>query len=388
MRKTFQFKLYRSKRNKYLHSQIDIAAVIYNHCIALRKRYYHLFEKSLNLYQLQKHITKLKRMNRYSSWNKLGSQAVQDIAERIERGYRLFFDSLKTERKVAPPTFKKRAKYKSFTLKQAGYKLLDDNKIRIGKRIFKFHKSRDLEGEVKTLTVKRDPLGDIYLYFSCEVEDVVVPRLMTGKSAGFDFGLKTFLQPSDGTEPIESPLFFRQGIKAVKKANQSLSKKRLGSNHRKMARLHLARVHKQIANQRRDFHFQLANQLAKTYDHIFFESLNIKGMQKMWGRKVSDLGFSDFVHIQEYVCQKQGSIIGFIDRFFPSSKLCHICGCINTELELKDRIWICSGCQTKHNRDENAAINILREGASSLGLEDIRPAYAGGPCLTPEFHVL
>ena len=388
MKKTFKFKLYCSKRNKYLHNQIDIAAEIYNHCIALHKRYYRLSGKSLNVYQLQKHITKLKRLDRYIHWNGLGSQAIQDIAERIQRGYRLFFNSLKTERKVAPPTFKKRIKYKSFTLKQAGYKLLDDNKIRIGNHIFKFHKSREIEGKVKTLTVKRDSLGDIYLYFCCEVEDVVVPRLMTGKSAGFDFGLKTFLQPSDGSEPIESPLFFKQGIKTVKRANQSVSKKRKGSNHRKEAKLHLARVHKRIANQRRDFHFQLATRLARTYDHIFFETLNIKGMQRMWGRKVSDLGFSDFVHIQKYVCQKCGSVIGFIDRFFPSSRLCYICGCINTELELKDREWICSGCQTKHNRDENAAINILREGASSLGLEGVRPAYAGGPCLTPESHVL
>jgi len=388
MKKTFKFKLYCSKRNNYLHNQIDIAAEIYNRCIALHKRYYRLYGKSLNVYQLQKHIAKLKRLDKYGHWNQLGSQAIQDIATRIQRGYRLFFVSLKSDRKVAPPTFKKRTKYKSFTLKQAGYKLLDSNKIKIGKHTFKFHKSRDIEGNIKTLTVKRDVLGDIYLYFCCEVEDVIVPRLMTGKNAGFDFGLKTFLQPSDGSEPIESPLFFKQGIKTIKKANRSLSKKKKGSNHYKMARLHLARVHKRIANQRRDFHFQLANQLARTYDHIFFESLNIKGMQKMWGRKVSDLGFSDFVHIQEHVCQKCGSVISFVNRLFPSSRLCHVCGCIKTDLELKDRIWTCSGCQTKHNRDENAAINILGEGASSPGLEDVRPAYAGCPCLTPESHAL
>ena len=388
MKKTFKFKLYHSKHNKYLHSQIDIAARIYNHCIALHKRYYRLYGKSLHMYRLQKYITKLKQLDKYGYWNQLSSQAIQDITERIQHGYRLFFGSLKTERRFAPPTFKKRIKYKSFTLKQCGYSLLEGNKVRIGKRVFKFHKSREIEGKIKTLTVKRDPLGDIYLYFSCEVEDVLVPRLMTGKSAGFDFGLKTFLQPSDGSTPIESPLFFKQGIKTIKKANRSLSKKKRGSNHRKETKLHLTRVHKYIANQRRDFHFQLANRLAKTYDHIFFETLNIRAMQKMWGRKVSDLGFSDFVHIQKYVCQKQGSVIGFVDRFFPSSKLCHICGCINAELELKNRVWVCSGCQTKHNRDENAAINILREGASSLGLEDIRPAYAGDPCLTPESHVL
>ena len=148
---------------------------------------------------------------------------------------------------------------------------------------------------------------------------------MTGKSAGFDFGLKTFLTPSDDTKEIDAPLFFKQGVKEIKKASKALSSKKKGSNNRKKARLNLARVHKRIANQRRDYHFKTANQLAEKYDYLFFEDLHIKAMQMMWGRKISDLGFHNFLRIQEHCCKKSGSEIGYIDRFFPSSKLCHVC---------------------------------------------------------------
>ena len=374
MRKTFRFKLYNSKRNRHLHRQIDIASEIYNHCIALHKRYYRLFGKSLNKYQLQKHLTELKKQNRYKHWNSVGSQAIQDITDRIDRAYKLFFDALKSNRKAAPPSFKKCIKYKSITLKQAGYKLVEGIKLKIGKRIYKYHKSRDIQGIIKTLTIKRDQLGDIYIFFSCELPDIEVNRAMTGKSAGFDFGLKTFLTPSDDTAEIDAPFFFKQGVKGIKKANKALSSKKKGSNNRKKARLNLARVHKRIANQRRDYHFKTANRLAEQYDHLFFEDLHIKAMQMMWGRKISDLGFHNFLRIQEHCCKKSGSKIGYIHRFFPSSKLCHVCSSQNDELSLYDRSWICKSCGTIHNRDKNAAINIHREGASSLGLEDVRPS--------------
>jgi len=374
MRKTFKYKLYQAKRNKHLHRQIDIGAWIYNHCIALHRRYYRLYGKSLNKYQLQKHITRLKKQEKYAAWNELGSQAIQDITDRIDRAYKLFFNSLKSDSKVAPPGFRKRVKYKSFTLKQAGYSLLAGNKLKIGKKVYRFHHSRDIEGKVKTLTVKRDPLGDLYLYFSCDIKDQVINRAMTGKSAGFDFGLKTFLMPSDDSDPIQSPLFFKQGIKAVKRANKALSRKKKGSNHRKEARKHLARVHLSIANKRNDFHFKTAKALVDVYDVLCFEDLNIKAMQRLWGRKVSDLGFYNFLKIIEYFCRQKGSELAFVDRFFPSSKMCHVCGYINKKLELKDRSWSCPDCGTVHDRDKNAAMNIHREGASSLGIGDVRPA--------------
>ena len=214
--KTYCFKLYNSKRDKYLHLKISLACEIYNHCIALHKCYYRLYKKSLNVYVLQKHLTKLKKQEKYSHWNELGSQAIQDITERIDRAYKLFFRNHKTGIKSAPPSFKKRRNYKSFTLKQAGYKLLENNRIRIGKKVYRYFKSREIEGNIKTLTIKRDTLGDIYLYFVVDIVDNPV-GFRTGEIVGFDFGLKTFLTASNG-EDIKSPMFFVQIKKEIKRA--------------------------------------------------------------------------------------------------------------------------------------------------------------------------
>ena len=166
--KTYKFKLYRSKKNKILVNQIKIASSIYNHSIALHKRYYKMFGKHLPKYKLQKHLTKLKKIPRYKYWNKLGSQAVQDITDRIDRAYRLFFRNLKHKIKTSPPGFKSSRKYRSFTLKQAGYNILCGNRIKIGDKIYKYSKSREIEGKIKTLTVKQNNLGELNLCFSVE----------------------------------------------------------------------------------------------------------------------------------------------------------------------------------------------------------------------------
>ena len=145
--KTYKFKLYQHKRNRYLKRQINLAGIIYNHCIALHKRYYRLYGKSLNVYALMKHLTKLKKLPKYSDWNSLGSQAIQDIAQRIDKGYKLFFRNREHGIKSSPPSFKKVKKYKSFTLKQAGYKLYSDNRIKIGGRTINITSPVKLKGK-------------------------------------------------------------------------------------------------------------------------------------------------------------------------------------------------------------------------------------------------
>lgn len=360
--RTYRFKLYSSKRNRKLHRQINAAGLVYNHCIALHKRYYKLFGKSLNMYQLQKHLTKLKRISRFAYIKEIGSQAVQDITQRIDRAYKLFFRNLKHKIRTAPPSFKRVKKYKSFTLKQAGWKLDEsDSSIIIGKQRYRYAKSREIGGKVKILTVKRDALGDIYLYFVCETsENEVIAR--TGKSVGFDFGLKMFLNASDGRD-IASPLFFRQNLNAIKRASRNLSRKEKGSNNFKKAKLDLVRLHKKVANQRDNFHWQIAHRLVGEYALICLEDLNLKAMQKRFGRKISDLGFADFVNKLKYMAHKTGSSIVETDRFFPSSQLCSGCGYQNMETKnLKLREWTCPECGRTHNRDRNASINIEREG--------------------------
>lgn len=370
---TYQFKLYQNEKNRILTSKIDIAGCIYNHCIALHRRYYLLFGKSLNVYQLQKHLAKLKKRQRFQFWNRLGSQAIQDITERIDKAYKLFFGNLKRGVRTAPPGFKKVKKYSSFTLKQAGWKLIGSNKLIIMGVQYRFHKRRNLLGKMKTVTIKRSKAGELYVYFVTDLE-TEPSATMTGNSAGFDFGLKTFLSLSDGTR-IESPLFLKAALTEKAKRQRRFARcKRLSSNWYSL-KYSLAKLDEHIANQRKDWFFKLAHTLTDKFDNLFFETLNLKAMQRLWGRKVSDLAFGTFVEILEYVASVKGKTVHFINRWFPSSQLCNCCG-YRTKLELSDRRWRCPSCQSEHDRDANAAINILCEGASSLGLGDVRRALA------------
>lgn len=356
---------------------INIAGFIYNHCIALHKRYYRLYKKSLKANRLKNHLAKLKHTRRFAYMSKLGSQAVQDIAERIDRVYNLFWSNLKRKKKRSPPKFKKVRRYKSFTLKQAGWKLDEARgEIRIGSKWYGYSQSRKIEGKVKTVTVKRDAVGDIYVYLVCDVQsEIVKPR--TGKSVGFDFGLKQFLTGSDGHD-IKSPYFFMLNIKNIRKKCRNLSHKKEGSNNRKRARKELARAYRKMDNQRKDFHFKTARRLCEQYAVICLETLNMKGMARRWGRKVHSLGFYSFVEILKYEAMKLGTQIIFVDRYFPSSQLCSVCGYKNSAVkDLKIREWECPSCHTLHDRDKNAAINIHMAGTSANGGEPVRPEQSG-----------
>lgn len=371
---TYKFKLYSNNKNQILTSKIDIAGIIYNHCIALHKRYYRIYGKSLNLYQLQKHITKLKKLDRYQFWNMLGSQAIQDITERIDKAYKLFFGNLKRGVRTAPPGFKKVKKYSSFTLKQAGWKLVGSNRLVVMGVTYKFSKSRNIIGKVKTVTIKRSKAGELYAYFVTDLE-IEPSEAKSGNSAGFDFGLKTFLTVSDGTS-IESPLFLRQQLHRKAKLQKRFARCERGSSNWHSLKRQLAKLDEKIANQRKDWFFKLAHQLTDRFDFLFFETLNLKAMQRLWGKKVSDLAFGMFLEVLKWVATKKGKIVAFVDRFYPSSKTCSSCGYIKPQLELSERRWRCPMCQTEHDRDENASVNIHCEGASSHGLCDVRRVIA------------
>lgn len=364
-RKTFKFKLYASKKNKILYRQIILAAEIYNRCIALHRRYYRRTGKFLNKFRLQKLITQLKKRVRFQHWNDLNSQAIQEITERIDKGYKLFFgENAKGNKKIRPPRYKQYKNYKSYTLKQTGYKYLEGNRIQIGRRIYQFFQSRDIDGEIKTLTIKRDSLGDFYLCFSCLVDDdAPTSNVTTGQSAGFDFGLKTFLTGSDSKE-WKAPQPLKTALKELKAASRALSSKVDGSRNRKRAKDHLARVHRRIANVRNDYQWKLARELVDTYDELYFETLAFQGMKARWGRKLSDLAPANFLGKVAYLAVETGKLYVQIDRWEPSSKRCSVCLEINDKLELKDREWTCP-CGIHHHRDINAAKNILRVGTST-----------------------
>ena len=371
--------MYSNHGNVELHKTIDGHASVWNHCIALQRRYYAIYGKYISKFRLINHISKLKRLARFAHWHQLPSQSIQDVVGRIDTGYKAMFEARAQGKAWGRPRFKPRRKYKSFTLLQAGWKLLPGNRIRIGKRIYQYFKSRDVFGNPKRCTIKRDAIGDIYICILTDYEDGDLNRVMTGKIAGFDFGLKRYLTGHNGHD-IESPQFFKRSINVIKRANGNHSRKKKPSNNRARARLDLARQHRKIERQREDFHWKLAHQLTDIYDEIRLEDLNLKGMKALWGRKVSDLGFADFVKKLVYIAKNKGVKITFIDKWYPSSKTCSVCGAVNEALNLRDRTWQCNDCGTVHDRDRNAAINIYRVGASTHEGEDVSPDSSGNPC--------
>ena len=277
MRQSFQFKLFRCKRLRHLHRTIDVAAEIWNHAIALHRRYYRLFKKTLPKAKLQAHLAKL-RNAKMSYWQVVGSQSVQAITDRLYLAWEAFF-----RRDIKrPPTFRKRRKYRSFTLKQAGYKVVGHGRIRILGRNYRFNQSRALSGVIKTVTLRRDALDDIYVTFSCD--QVQQPELApkTGLSAGADFGLKDFLTLSIG-ERITAPQPLKAHLRRLRKAQRRLSRKQKGSMARSRARLDVARVHRKVGNVRNDWQWNQARMLLLTFDLVAFETLNLRGMQQLWG---------------------------------------------------------------------------------------------------------
>ena len=278
--KTYKFKLYSNHGNRELHKTIEGHASVWNHCVALQRRYYVLYGKYISKFRLMKHIGKLKKICRFAHWNQLPSQAVQDVVARINKGYKAMFEAREKGQKWGRPRFKPRRRYKSFTLTQAGWELLPDNRIKIGKRVYRYFKCRDIYGTPKRCTIKRDAVGDVYI---CVLTDHVEPdlnRAMTGKIAGFDFGLKRYLTGSNGHD-IESPQFFKRSLNAIKRASRKHSTKRKGSTSRQRARLNLARKHRTIEYQRDDFHWKLAHQLTDEYDEIRLKDLNLQGMKAL-----------------------------------------------------------------------------------------------------------
>lgn len=335
-----------------------------------------MWGKHLNCAKLQAHIAKLRKRKPF--WQLVGSQSVQDICQRIEKAYQLFFKQNK--KGVRPPGFKKVKRYKSFTLKQAGYKFLGVNRVRIGNQVYQYWNSREIEGTIKTLTIKRTPLGELFMMVVV-VDNVNEPviKFETSRIAGFDFGLKTFLTISDGTQ-IESPQFLKQASRQHSKKVKGSSKgAATRTNNREKARKNLVRKYEDVSNHRTDWFWKLAHDLTDKFDILCFETLSLKGMQRLWGRKISDLAFGEFLQILEWVAQKKGKAIVFIDRWYPSSKTCSSCGHVLENLDFQEREWRCPSCQSVNGRDENAARNICAVGASTAKLGDVRqvlPAIA------------
>ncbi|MGL4373843.1 MAG: RNA-guided endonuclease InsQ/TnpB family protein [Turicibacter sp.] len=214
---------------------------------------------------------------------------------------------------------------------------------------------------MKTVTVKKDSVGDLWICFSLDNVENQTEQFKTGKTAGFDFGMKTFLTVSD-ERTIKSPLCLFHTLDKLRRKSRNLSKKQSVSNSRKKARIELSKLHRKISTQREDFQWKTALEIVRKNDTLCFEDLNMKGMQMMWGRKINDLSFASFLIKVEYLAQKHGKKVVKIGRLEPSSKACFDCGYIYKDLQLKERIWHCPSCGKTHDRDLNAAKIFIESG--------------------------
>ena len=370
MRKTYKYKIQSQKNTIKLGNMLDDMHSIHVHIMRLQQRYYRRYKKNISAYSMNAHIAKLKKRTK-SHWKQLPSQVVQDVVLRMGKAYDAFFRNIKerqagkTAKKVGRPHIKPRHKYNSMTFTQAGYKL-EGNRIKINciDRWFSFHKHRERTGDIKTITIKRDRCGDYWICFSCDNADTPKPFVKTGESAGFDFGLKTFLTTSDG-DKIVSPQFLKKSLSKLRTLNKSVSRKVKGSGNWYRAVRDLSRQYRKVAKQRLDWQWKLATKLCKRFDTLCFETLNIDGMKRIWGRKVSDLAFYQFVELLEFKCAKHNKTLIKIGQWTATTKPCSNCGYTNDNLTLSDRHYVCPTCKTQHDRDINAAINIKRAGLAA-----------------------
>lgn len=376
MRRTYKYRLFETRKNRRLHRAISASGRIWNHCVAFQRTYFRLFGKYCSKAALQKHIAKIR--NRSEEWMQVGAQSVQNVVERLDNSYQRFFKWVKTRKglKSGRPGFKKSREYSSFTMTQAGWKLLGGNKIRIGRHNYKFVKSREIEGTIKTVTIKRDRMNGLWLCFSTLDESFEPDTPVTSNVGGADFGLKDFLTFDDGST-ITSPEFFKQASAKLAKANRELATKTKGSNNRRKAKDRLSKVHARTANRRRDWFFKLSHRLCDRYQLMCFEDLNLDGMKRLWGRKVSDLSFDSFLSILEHVAAKRGCHVVQVGRFEPTTKTCSDCGHVQ-DMPLSVRTFECGGCGHSIGRDVNAAINIKRLGHQAWA----RKCQTGSPAVS------
>lgn len=234
----------------------------------------------------------------------------------------------------------------------------------------KFKYSHSIPENIKSVTISRNPSNEYYaslLYENGETEEKP-NEIDINDCIGLDMSAHDFAIASND-EVFTNERFYRRTERRLKIRQRKLSKKEFESNNRKKAKLIVARTYQKVTNQKDYFLHGLTKYLSDKYKAIFIEDLNIKGMQKFnsgLAKTISqDLSWSKFVTMLNYKMNWKGGYLIKIDRWFPSSKLCNVCGQINNDLTLSDRSWVCD-CGTIHNRDKNAAINILKEGINLL----------------------
>jgi len=371
MYKAYKYRIYpTSEQETLLAKSFGCARWFWNYALNLCQETYKNTGKGLTRGYIQGLLPALKK--EYEWLSEPYSQCLQVVALNLSTAYKNFFD-----KRAMLPKFKSKHGRQSISYPQNVK--FDGDKINLPKiGLVHCQRHRDFEGAIKTVTVSRNPDGKHFV--SVLVDDGKAnPELVpVDKAIGIDVGLTHFAITSDGSK-FDNPRFFIKHQRNLKRKQQKLSKKKKGSQNRKKARLAVAKVHSKIVRCREDFLHKLSRKIVNENQVIAVENLNIKGMVKNHNlaKAISDVGWGMFCTMLKYKAESEGRQYIEIDRWFPSSKTCHVCLNRVDNLSLDVRAWTCKHCGTHHDRDVNAAINIRNEALRIISLGTSESACGG-----------
>jgi putative transposase len=359
---------------------------IWNWALQQWREYYRETCKTLPPKELSARLTALKDQPETAWLKDMHAQSLQQVLTDVHRAFNNFFD-----RRARYPRFKsKKLDTPRFRMPQDVRVVGEYVKVpKVG--LVRLRLSQPLVGTTKSATFKQDARGHWHVTLVSHIDTpaMALPMPEVEQTVGVDLGLKDIVVCSDGRrEP--APRFYRQGERTLRRAQRVASRRKKGSRKRARARARLARVHQHIANQRTDFLHKLTTTLIKQHTAICTEDLSVKGLARTkLAKSVQDAGMGTLVWQLAYKGQWYGTHVVAVDRFYPSTQLCHECQFKNQALTLADRTWVCPACGVLHDRDRNAALNIRDEGLRLLAVgypeslnacgRDIRPAHAGRP---------
>jgi putative transposase len=344
----------------------------YNWALHTRSTAYKERGEKLSCTQLSALLPALKE--EFPWLKEVSSVPVQQALRNLDTAFKNFFAG-----RAKYPTFKKKQNAQSATYASNAFKW-DGVALTLAKMdaplAIHFHRPLPKKSKPSSVTISKDGAGRYFV--SLLVEEDMQPLPVVKSMVGLDLGLKSMVILSTG-EAVGNPRFFRQNEKKLAKAQRSHARKKKGSNNRNKARIKVARVHARINDCRRDYQHQLSTRIVRENQVICVESLAVKNMVKnhCLAKSISDVGWGEFVRQLDYKASWYGRTLVKIDRWYPSSKTCHRCKYVLEAFDLHVRIWICPECATVHDRDTNAALNILAEGllVTACG-GGVRPARA------------
>ena len=365
--KAYKYRIYPNKKQQELiQKTFGCIRFVYNYYLNKRKEMYENDKTTFTYNMCSKDLTNLKKK---LEWLKEPDKdSLQKALKDLDVAYQKFF-----KEHTGYPKFKsKKNRHKSYRTSCTNNNIRFENKhIKLPKLgLVKVRDKQMPQGRILNTTISQEPNGHYYCSLCCtDVEFEQLPR--TNKNVGIDLGICDFAILSDGIK-IENPQFYEQSEKKLAKLQRELSRKTINSSRWEKARLKVAKLQKHIANQRNDFLQKLTTTIISNYDVIVIEDLDIKSMKetdsKIRNKRVGDVSWSEFCGMLTYKSQWYGKELSVIDRYYPSSQICHVCGHRDGKKSEDIRNWICPHCHSELDRDINAAINILNEGLRLLSV--------------------